>query len=171
MLLKQVTVDANSSVETFFAQMGKFALLIGSTDAFSQVRMDFAMSLIHGALTNNTYALYTDNEGKPVAGVIWALIDQETTDFYLKYGVMPSIEAWRSGPDLWFMNVVAEGGTIKMVFDDLKKNIFGDHKEAFMLRPGRHGKRRIVRITHSGTRVVRTLPGIKASEAEAAPGL
>ena len=165
MQLNHVSIDANSSVDTFFSQMGKFALLIGTTNAFSHVQMDFAMSLIHGALTNNTYALYVDTEGKPVAGLIWALLDQDTTDFYLKYGVMPNIEAWRSGPDLWFMNVVAEGGTIKMMFNDLKKNLFADHKEAFMLRAGRHGTRRIVRFTHHGTSVVRTLPGIKAPQA------
>lgn len=158
MNLKHKAVDANSSVDTFFTQMGKFALLIGTTDAFSRIQMDMAMSLIHGALTNNTYALYEDDEGKPVAGLIWAFMDQKTTDFYLDYGVMPSIDAWRSGPDLWFMNIVAEGGALKLLFDDLKVTVFKDHTEAFMLRPGRGGKRRIVRLTHSGTKVVRVLP-------------
>ena len=162
MQLKHKSVDANSSVETFFAQMGKFALLIGTTDAFSRIQMDMAMSLIHGALSNNTYALYEDDEGKPVAGLIWAYLDEETTEFYLEYGVMPGLDAWRSGEDLWFMNVIAEGGVLRMLFNDLKKTVFKDGKEAFMLRAGPGGRRRVVRLTHSGMRVVRTLPPPKA---------
>lgn len=158
MQFKHKVVDANSDTETFFAQMGKFALLIGTTRAFSRIQMDMAMSLIHGALTNNTYALYEDDEGKPVAGVIWSFMDEETTEFYLNYGVLPSIEAWRSGKDAWFMNVIAEGNIVRSLIDDLKKTVFKDQEEAFMLRPGRHGKRRIVRFTHSGTSVVRVLP-------------
>lgn len=162
MQLKHKSIDANSNVETFFAQMGKFALLIGTTDAFSRIQMDMAMSLIHGALSNNTYALYEDDEGKPVAGLIWAFLDEETTEFYLEYGVMPNLDAWHSGKDLWFMNIVAEGGALKVLLKDLKVTVFKDHKEAFMLRAGPGGKRRIVRLTHSGMRVVRTLPPAKA---------
>lgn len=165
MRLKHKTIDANASVDTFFTQMGKLALLIGTTHAFSRIQMDFAMSLIHGALTNNTYALYEDDEGKPVAGLIWAFLDDETTEFYLKYGVMPNIEAWRSGSDLWFMNIVAEGGALKLLFNDLKVSMFKEHKEAFMLRRGPQGTRRVVRLTHRGMKVVRTLPAPEEVEA------
>ena len=158
MQMKHKVVDANTSVDTFFTQMGKFALLIGTTQAFGRIHMDMAMSLIHGALSNNTYALYEDDEGKPVAGLIWAFMDEKTTDFYLEYGVMPDVQSWRSGPDLWFLNIVAEGGALKVLLDDLRVTLFKDHAEGFMMRAGRHGKRRVVRLTHNSMKVVRVLP-------------
>ena len=157
MKLTHKAIDANESVETFFTQMGKFALLIGTTPAFGRIHMDMAMSLIHGALSNNTYALYEDDEGKPVAGLIWAFMDKKTSDFYLDYGVMPDVDAWHSGPDLWFLNIVAEGGALKMLLSDLRVTLFKDNAEAFMLRPGRNGKSRVVRLTHKGMQVVRVI--------------
>lgn len=157
MKLTHKAIDANESVETFFTQMGKFALLIGTTPAFGRIHMDMAMSLIHGALSNNTYALYEDDEGKPVAGLICAFMDKKTSDFYLDYGVMPDVDAWRSGPDLWFLNIVAEGGALKVLLSDLRVTLFKDNAEAFMLRPGRNGRRRVVRLTHKGMQVVRVM--------------
>lgn len=147
-----------TDVDVFFNHLGKLALLVGTTEAFSQVQMEAGLSLINGALRNRTYALYQDDKGKPTAALIWAFLDEPNTDHYIRYGILPNIAAWRSGKDAWLLNVIAERGTIRAVVNDLKTNIFKDHKEVFVLRPSPDGTRRIVRFTHTGTEVVRTLP-------------
>lgn len=161
MKLQHVSIDVANDTEAYFNQFGKLALLIGTTPAFSRVHMDIGLSLVHGALMKKTYCLYVDDEGKPTAGLIWAHLNEENREFYCKYGVLPNLDAWRSGSELWLMNVIANDGLIRPVFKDTMETLFKDEKEAFMIRPSRSGRRRIVRITHSGTEVVGVLPDIE----------
>ncbi|MEW9919601.1 toxin-activating lysine-acyltransferase [Marimonas sp. MJW-29] len=114
------------------------------------------------------YCLYVDAKGKPTAGLIWAHLNEENKEFYCKYGLLPNVEAWRSGDQLWLLNVVANGGLIKAVFKDTMETLFKNEKEAFMIRPSPSGKRRIVRITHGGAEVVGVLPDPEPEEEGAA---
>jgi len=164
MQLEHQTVDVTSDPEAYFNQFGKLALLIGTTPQFSKVQMDVGLSLVHAALMHKSYCLYVDAEGKPTAGLVWAYLNDETVASYLKYGMLPDFEAWRSGDQLWLLNVVAKGGLIKQVFNDTMSTLFKDEKEAFMLRPSPSGRRRIVRITHDGAEVVKVLPAPKKEQ-------
>lgn len=164
MKLNHQSVDISTDPTQFFAQMGKFATLIATTPAFAKVSMDVGLSMIQSALLNRSYVIYEDDTGKPVAGLLWAYINEEERAFYLKYGVLRGRDAWNSGDQVWFLNVVAPGGMVKKVLRDMQTTIFKDHKEAFMLRPSPSGKRRIVRITQKGMQVVETLPAPKTPD-------
>lgn len=165
MELEQQTVDVRSDPEAFFAQLGKFSLLIATTPQFCKVQMDIGLSLVHAALMNNSCCLYVDGDSKPVAGLIWAYLDEVHRDHYLEHGILPNLAAWRSGQELWLLNVVAQGGLLKPIFKDTMATVFKEETEAFMLRPSPKGKRRIVRITRQGTQVIRTLaPSQEAPE-------
>lgn len=167
MKLEHQTMDVTNDTEAYFNQFGKLALLIGTTPQFSRVQMDIGLSKIHAALTNKTYCIYVDADGKPTAGLIWAYLNDETKEFYFKYGLLPNTESWRSGDQLWLLNVVANGGMIKAVFKDTMSTLFKDEKEAFMIRPSPSGRRRVVRITHSGAEVVEILPMPKSLQDQA----
>ena len=168
MKLRHHTVDVADNVEAFFAQFGKLALLIGTTKSFGGVPINLGLSLINGALNNRSYCIYTDDTGKPVAGLIWAHLDAENREFYLRHGVLLSNESWHSGRDLWLLNVIAPGGLIRDIFRDTMTTVFRDETEAFMLRPSPNGTRRIVRVTHQGTEVIKVLPPADSADAEQA---
>lgn len=158
MKFQHQTVDVTNDTEAYFNQFGKFALLIGATPEFSSVSMDIGLALVHSALINKTYCLYLDAAGKPTAGLMWAYLDEEAKAFYFKYGILSGPDAWRSGNELWLLNVVAPNGQIKDIFKDTMETLFRHEKEAFMIRPSPSGRRRVVRITHKGAEVVRVLP-------------
>lgn len=158
MELQQQAIDVSVNTEAYFTQLGKLALLIGTTQQFCKVQMDLGLSLVHGALKNKSYCLYVDDEGKPVAGLIWAYLDETAKEHYLTYGVLTDLAAWRSGDQLWLLNVVAQGGLLKPIFKDTMTTLFMDEEEAYMLRPSPSGERRVVRITRRGTKVIQTLP-------------
>ncbi|NEK22376.1 hypothetical protein GV827_08185 [Sulfitobacter sp. JBTF-M27] len=94
-------------------------------------------------------------------------MNDESKEFYFKYGLLPNIEAWRSGDQLLLLNVVANGGMIKAVFEDSMEKLFKDEKEAFMIRPSPSGRRRVVRITRSGAELVEVLPVTKSQQGQA----
>ena len=167
MELQQLTVDVSVDTEAFFTQLGKFALLIGTTPQFCKVQMDLGLAMVHGALRNKSYCLYVDRAGKPVAGLIWAYLNEDMKDHYLSHGVLPNLAAWRSGRQLWLLNVVARGGLLKPIFKDTMATLFKNEQEAFMLRPSPNGQRRVVRITRRGTEIVQTLPAPNTAPGEA----
>lgn len=152
------SVDVANNPEAYFNQFGKLALLIGTTPQFSQVQMDIGLSQVHAALTHKTYCLYIDTEGKPAAGLLWAYMNDASWNFYLEYGLLPKKDAWRSGDQLWLLNVVANGGMLKTIIKDERETHFNNQKEAFMIRPSRDGGRRVVRITRTGAELIKILP-------------
>lgn len=165
MKLQHHTVDVENDVEAYFNQLGKLSLLVASTPQFSRISMGMGMSMMHAALRHKTYCLYVDDEGKPTAGLIWAYLNEEAKEFYFRYGLLENFDAWRSGDELWLLNVVAEGGLIKAVFKDTMQTLFKDEKEAFMIRPSPTGRRRVVRLTHKGAHLHEVLPPNKTAAA------
>lgn len=164
MKLDHQSVDISTDPDKFFSQMGKFATLIATTPAFAKVPMDVGLSMVQSALLNKSYCMYADDTGKPVAGLLWAFINEEEKEYYLRYGMLRGAKAWNSGDQLWFLNIVAHGGLFKMIFEDMKEELFKNHTEGFMLRPSRSGKRRVVRLTHNSARVIQTLPAAKKQD-------
>ncbi|MEP4308100.1 MAG: toxin-activating lysine-acyltransferase [Sulfitobacter sp.] len=158
MKLEHKSVDVTNDTQAYFNQMGKLALLIGTTPSFAKIPMDMGLSMIHASLKQKTYCLYEDAEGKPTAGLLWAHLDEENKLYYQRYGYLRDYDSWRSGDQLWLLNVVAGGGMIKQVFKDTMSTLFMDEKEAFMIRLSPSGRRRVVRITHSGAELHEVLP-------------
>lgn len=161
MLTKLHAVDLSSDDEAFYTALGKFMMLVGTTHPFSEMPVALSMSLVHGALLNRTYCLYLDRHKKPAGGLIWAFLDEKTAQHYLDFGVLPSLNSWRSGNQLWFLNVVAEGGLVRKVMKDAKDELFGEYDRGYMLRRSPGGERRVVEMTRHGAAVVRKMPPIK----------
>lgn len=140
--------------------MGMFALL-GATSPFGELKVKLAVPILHGALMSGNFRIYVGETGRPSAGVIWAYLDDEMTEFYLRDGYLPNTGAWNSGTDLWFLHVIAQGGLIKdLLRDTMTGDLFAGHDKAFMLRVGAGGKRRVVEFTRKSAKVARVLPSV-----------
>ncbi len=142
--------------------LGRLALLAATASSFGAYRLDQAISILHAALMTGQYRLYVDANERPSAALIWAFLNDEMTEEYLEKGRLPNIAAWTSGPDLWLLSIIAQGGHYRQVVDDIRGDLFADHDTAYVLRPSRHGDRRVVAFGQDGkVRILRKLPPIR----------
>lgn len=77
--------------------------------------------------------LYTKDES-PLAFVSWALLSEEAAARYKTYPhkLLPS--DWKSGDQVWLVDMLAPFGGAKDVLQDLKNNVF-QNKKIFQLAP------------------------------------
>ncbi|MDV4146544.1 MULTISPECIES: toxin-activating lysine-acyltransferase [Shimia] len=145
--------------------LGRLALLAATTPSFGAYRLDQAISILHAALMTGQYRIYLDQNERPSAALIWAFLNDEMTEEYLSRGRLPNVAAWTSGKDLWLLSMIANGGHYRQVVDDIKGDLFKDHDPIHVLRPSRHGDRRVVAFGHDGkVRVLRRLPSIREDD-------
>lgn len=156
-MLKTVDLDPATNVTDYDIGMGMLSLL-GATTAFGQWPLTRAVGILHCALMSGNFRIFVGSNNRPSAAIIWAYLNEETAEDYLKKGYLSDLQAWNSGNDLWFMHAIAEGGKIKDVIKDaVDSPTFQDQDQAFMLRVSASGRRRIVSFTRQGMHLVRTL--------------
>lgn len=156
-MLKTANLNPAKSLDDYDRAMGMFALL-GATSAFGELKLNVAIPILHGALRAGNCRIFLGDTDRPSAGVVWAFLNDEMVETYLSTGFLPSVAAWNSGAQLWFLHVIAEGGTIKDILKDfIHDPVFKDHERAFMLRVGARRSRRVVELTRTGARLHRVL--------------
>ncbi len=156
-MLKTANLNTSQSLDDYDRAMGMFALL-GATSAFGELKLNVAIPILHGALRAGNCRIFLGDTGRPSAGVLWAFLSDEMVETYLSTGFLPSVDAWNSGSQLWFLHVIAEGGTIKQILEDCMHGpLFQGYDRAFMLRVGAKRSRRVVELTRKGARVHRVL--------------
>lgn len=160
MELRAVSADPSTDPDNYDRLLGQLALLGATTPTFGCHRLDHAVSTLHGALMSGQFRVYVTPAGRPAAALIWAMLNDKTAEAYLATGRLPDVAAWTSGDDLWLLSVIADPPSLKHVLRDAFGTLFKNHARAFVLRPGRHGTRRVVEFTRKGARVVRRLPGV-----------
>ena len=156
-------LDANPSQNPleYDRDLGRLALLAATTPVFAGYRLDHAISILHGALITGNYRLYLDENERPAATLIWAFLNKDMTEEYLEMGRLPNVAAWNSGPDVWLLHIIAGGGAVRQVVRDIKEDIFPEHDRFHVLRPSRHGDRRVVAFNRTGkVEILRKLPPI-----------
>lgn len=77
------------------------------------------------ALKAHQCKVYVDDRNGPAAFVTWALLDDECHQAMLQ-GKNPPPDRWRSGENLWFMDIVAPYGDAPRIIRDLQCNVFPD---------------------------------------------
>ena len=114
---------------------------------------------MHGALKTEYYRIYVGSTGRPSAAVIWAYLSEEMANDYEKKGLLANIADWNCGNQLWFLHVIAEGGKVSDIIKDCVNDpLFAKYDCGYMLRSSRSGKRRVIKVTRNGIRLVRSLP-------------
>ncbi len=166
-MTKLTHLDANprENPADYDRDLGKLALLAATTSSFGGYRLDQAISILHAALVTGQYRLYVDENERPSAALIWAFLDEEMTEEYLVKGRLPNVAAWTSGPDLWLLSIIAKGGHVRQLVKDIEGELFAGHDPIHVLRPSRHGDRRVVAFGRDGkVRILRKLPPIREDE-------
>ena len=78
--------------------------------------------------------IYFDADRNPVAFVTWALVNKEHHAVLLDTGHTPPPDAWSSGDELWFIDIVAPFGHAPSIVRDMKRNVFeGRTKDGYSL--------------------------------------
>lgn len=166
-MTKLIHIDANprENPADYDRDLGKLALLAATSSSFGAYRLDQAISILHAALMTGQYRLYVDAKGRPSAALIWAFLDKGMAEEYLSKGRLPNVAAWTSGPDLWLLNIIAPGGHLRQVIKDIEGELFAGHDLIHVLRPSRHGDRRVVAFGRDGkVRILRKLPPIREDD-------
>lgn len=78
------------------------------------------------ALKYRQYKIYINEPGGPAAFVTWAFLDDECHEAMLSHGRNPPADGWRSGKNLWVMDIIAPYGDAQRVVRDLQRNLFPD---------------------------------------------
>ncbi len=91
------------------------------------------------------FKLYFQN-GECVAFATWAYLSDEISDQIKSNFIDPPYDAWKSGSNLWIIDMVAPGRGVSIT-RDLQKTVFADRTEpGFALRRDETGKvRKIAR--------------------------
>ncbi len=78
-------------------------------------------------------------DGAPIGYAAWALVDENTDQRLRKGETKLKPEDWRSGPNLWLLDLIAPFGGDKMMLKELGEKVFkGKAFRTFM--PGKDGK-------------------------------
>lgn len=156
-MLSKAELHPASSQSDYDTGMGMLALL-GAASGFGTLPLNHAVAVLHGALKTENFRIYLGSNGRPSAAVIWAYLNEEAARDYERKGLLKSLQEWNSGDQLWFLHVIAEGGKVRAIMDDcLQDPLFEEFDCAYMLRAAPTGRRRIVRITRRGIKLVQSL--------------
>lgn len=156
-MLKKADLHSANSQSDYDVGMGMMALL-GATSSFGTLPFNHAVAVLHGALKTENFRIYLGSNGRPSAAVIWAYLNKKTADDYEKKGLLGSLADWNSGDQLWFLHVIAEGGKVKAIINDCVNDpLFKDFDCGYMLRAAPSGRRRIVKVTRNGIKLVQAL--------------
>jgi cytolysin-activating lysine-acyltransferase len=94
---------------------------------------------IFQSLLNRQYRLLARN-GKPVAFVNWAWLSPALAAQFEQDHVTFKPEEWRSGPELWFCEIVVREGMMPVLIRDLQHGVFAPGTRARWLRIGPSGE-------------------------------
>lgn len=158
-MLKAVNLRPAEHAADYDTCMGMLALL-GATTSFGSLPLTRAVGVLHCALKTGNFRIYLGSNNRPSAAVVWAYLSDEVSETYVKNGYLVDIADWTSGKQLWFPHVIAEGGKAKFIIEDMVSDpMFRDFDCGYMLRASANGKRRVVAVTRTGVKLVRTLEG------------
>lgn len=156
-MLEKMELYPASNQSDYDIAMGMLVLL-GATSSFGSLPLTHAVAVLHGALKTENFRIYVGSNNRPSAAVIWAYLNEDTANSYKNKGLLSSLEDWNSGDQLWLLHVIAEEGKIKSVIDDgLNDPLFSDFDCGYMLRAAPSGRRRIVKVTRKGIKLVQSL--------------
>lgn len=162
--LTYLPANPRENLAEYDRDLGRLSLLAATTPTLGCYRLDHAISILHAALMTGQYRLYLDANERPAAALIWAFLDDSMAEEYLKMGRLPNIPAWTSGPDLWLLHIIAGGGAVRQVVRDISGDLFADQNRIHVLRPSRHGDRRVVAFNRGGkVEILRKLPPVAES--------
>lgn len=102
--------------------------------------------LVMPALQTGQYRLFY-NEGKPAGLAVWAYAS-DGAETRLASGSRLAVTEWRSGPNLWLVELIAPFGAQEAMLKDLRKTVFAGKKFKF-LRTHPDGKRETVEMPAS----------------------
>ena len=115
--------------------------------------------LVMPPLRHGQYRLFY-NEGKPVGVALWAWVDEAGAS-RLANGARLPVQGWRSGSELWLVELIAPSGGQQAMLDNLAGTVLAGRKFRF-LRTLPDGKREVIEVgggvaaasgttTHSGS--------------------
>ncbi|WP_234803957.1 toxin-activating lysine-acyltransferase [Ensifer adhaerens] len=101
------------------------------------------------ALLAEQYKIYFDENGKPLAFLTWALVDNECHEALLCHGRNPPPDRWTSGENLWFIDIVAPFGGTLHIIRDIQRNHF-PHVHAHSIKRNQDGSIKRVKVWRNG---------------------
>jgi len=99
--------------------------------------------LVMPPLRHGQYRLFY-NEGKPVGVALWAWVDEAGAS-RLANGARLPVQGWRSGSELWLVELIAPSGGQQAMLDNLTGTVLAGRKFRF-LRTLPDGKREVVEV-------------------------
>ena len=91
--------------------------------------------------------VFFDEKGRAVGYITWAFLSKEVADRWVNDPrFILHLSEWNEGGDLWIMDFFAVPGFAKIVFNEVRKEMFSDEKFAFSVRKSSPiGSRRVIR--------------------------
>lgn len=94
---------------------------------------------IFPSLVNGQFRLLV-KDGRPLAFVNWAWLSEQAAARYAATRHPVAGPDWRSGPELWFCEIVVRDGAMPDLLADLRRNIFPPGTRLHWLRIGVSGE-------------------------------
>ena len=111
----------NPSLQNRFAKLGETAWLLSQSKMHDRIQLDEMGALFFYPESLGQMRRWYRNGG-PVGLATWAWLDSDTTDIYLETGQIPT-GRWQSGPDLWFVDLIAPFGDATAITRELRQII------------------------------------------------
>ena len=157
-MLERMALSPASNTADYDRGLGMLTLL-GATSSFGTFSLSYAVAMLHGALKSENFRIYLGSNGRPSAAVIWAYLSEEAAKAYQEKAMIGNLADWNSGDQLWFLHVIAEGGKARAIIEDCVNDpLFKDYDCGYMLRASPSGRRRVVKVTRRGIKLVQSLP-------------
>lgn len=118
---------------------GEIAWLFGRSSLYRNMAVWKLEQWVTPALSLAQFRLYR-REGKPVAFLSWAYLSPEVATRYAQDPQSLQPSEWRSGNELWALDLIAPFGDGPLVFRDIRENLFRN-QVGRALRPYKNEKR------------------------------
>ena len=101
--------------------------------------VEFLFNRIFPSLLNGQFRLLA-KEGKPLAFVNWAWLNDELSEKFSHYGHQLGPNDWAGGKNLWFVEIVVRDGMMQTLIRDLQHNVFPPGTRGRWVRVGPSGE-------------------------------
>jgi len=89
------------------AMFGALSFLAAHCPLHSRLHAGLLRQLFLPAAEHNCVRLFQNNKGVPCAALIWARLSDEVSEKMVYDNLPPSPEDWKSGSNLWFLDLIA----------------------------------------------------------------
>jgi cytolysin-activating lysine-acyltransferase len=102
--------------------LGKLCFLAGYCALHRGYRGSVLASLFFPAVNHGCVRFFEDENGATAAALIWARLTDAAADRMLHDRVLPGEADWVSGPNLWFLDLIAPFGHGRQVARHIARN-------------------------------------------------